>query len=361
MKGEVLVDAYRFMENLVARIGAAKNRIYIQAMTFEYDSAGKKLIEALKNAGAPDIRLLIDDYSRHVINDRFIFSPRYIFSEPFRREAKDTRNLKHQLEDKGIQVRFTNPLSPFYLNYPYRNHKKIILIDDEISYLGGINFSDHNFAWHDMMLRIIDGPLNSELADDFLSTWESEDQSKVVQMEESELFLMDGYTSKSQYSDLFSTITGARKEIVMISPYVSQPLLGLLKSEVPDEVAIKLITPSQNNKSILQKMMHHECRNSRIKLYAYPGMSHLKAVFIDRKILIFGSSNYDFVSYFFEQEVILKTRNKTLINDFMHNVLKPDIEKSEVIKTPKKHYFSSFLITTLYRSLDWLYSNSVQE
>lgn len=49
-------------------------------------------------------------------------------------------------------MRYPNPLGFLLWNYPPRNHKKIVVIDNTV-YVGGLNFSDHNFSWHDMMVR----------------------------------------------------------------------------------------------------------------------------------------------------------------------------------------------------------------
>ena len=55
-----------------------------------------------------------------------------------------------------MQVKYGNPFGFSPRGWLTRNHKKLIVIDDRITYIGGINFSEHNAAWHDMMLRIDD-------------------------------------------------------------------------------------------------------------------------------------------------------------------------------------------------------------
>ena len=50
-------------------------------------------------------------------------------------------------------------------------------------------------------------------------------------------------------------------------------------------------------------------------------MSHMKAILVDDEKLIFGSSNYDLVSYYFEQEVVFMSEDKALIDEFRKKVL----------------------------------------
>ena len=50
------------------------------------------------------------------------------------------------------------------------------MVDDRVAYVGGMNFSEHNAAWHDMMLRITDRAAVAFLREDFLSTWEGHDR-----------------------------------------------------------------------------------------------------------------------------------------------------------------------------------------
>ncbi len=54
----------------------------------------------------------------------------------------------------GVGVRFGNPLGPSPSNVVRRNHNKTAVFDDPIAYPGGINFSGHNFARHDMMFGV---------------------------------------------------------------------------------------------------------------------------------------------------------------------------------------------------------------
>lgn len=310
-----------FMKRLEEVAVKARDSFYAQAMTFEGDEAGKWLIEVMKSSPARKKKLLIDSYSKLVINDHFIPSLKYLQDKDFRNEVKSTSKLINEAREHGIEVKFTNPIGFLALKYPLRNHKKMIIIDGETSFLGGINFSDHNFAWHDMMVEVSDKTLGNSLNEDFEMTWQGHNQSGSFETDQGQLYLFNGSKSKELYQSFFGHIRSARKQVQVISPYISEPLLGVLRSIADKGVEITVISPQENNKSIFKNIILSEQEKGYFHLKEYPGMSHMKAILVDDEKLIFGSSNYDLVSYYFEQEVVFMSEDKALIAEFHEKVL----------------------------------------
>ncbi|VAV97018.1 hypothetical protein MNBD_ALPHA06-1710, partial [hydrothermal vent metagenome] len=177
MKYKLLIGADDFWACLQSDIRSAQKKVCIQAMTFEADSVGKKVFAALKASAAIDKHLCVDNFSKLTISDHFVYGPHRLVSAEFREEIRDTKEIFTSAKDFGIQLFFTNPLGWFLYKHPHRNHKKMMLIDENIAYIGGINFSEHNFAWHDMMLRIEDDNLAQVFGDDFSHTIAGRNQS----------------------------------------------------------------------------------------------------------------------------------------------------------------------------------------
>ncbi len=309
------------MERLEEVASVAKDSLLAQAMTFEGDAAGRWLIDTMKASPAKDKRLLVDSYSKVVINDHFVKSIKYLRDSDFRNEVRATSKLIEEARSAGIEVVFTNPIGWFGLKYPLRNHKKMVLVDGETSFLGGINFSDHNFEWHDMMVELHDEKLGTSLVSDFNSTWQGTNQSRSIQTDEGSLYLFNGIKSEALYTNLFQHIESAKKAVQIISPYISEPLLGVLRRVAANGVEITVVSPQENNKSIFKNIILSEEQKGYFQLKEYPGMSHMKAILIDDKKLIFGSSNYDLVSYYFEQEVVFVSEDQNLIEDFKTKVM----------------------------------------
>lgn len=324
------------MERLERIASQAKESLLAQAMTFEGDDAGKWLIKIMKASPAKDKRLMIDSYSKVVINDHFVKSLKYFSDAEYRDEVKQTTDLIREARSAGIEVKFTNPIGLLGQKYPLRNHKKMVVVDGMTSFLGGINFSDHNFAWHDMMVELIDQKLGEGLVADFESTWGGINQSMHVSTNEGSLYLFNGSKSKALYDKFFEHIRNATNSVKIISPYISEPLLGVLRKVAASGVEITIVSPQENNKSIFKNIILAEQQKGYFKLKEYPGMSHMKAILIDDEKLIFGSSNYDLVSYYFEQEVVFVSEDQNLIENFKEKVM------VEVIEVSDNDQFSSF-------------------
>ena len=116
-------------------------------------------------------------------------------------------------------------------------------------------------------------------------------------------------------------IKSARKKVEVISPYVSNPLLSVLQGAFNNGVEVSIISPEKNNKGIFRDILLSELEKGYFKMYEYPGMSHLKAILVDDETLLFGSSNYDIVSYYWEQEIVMVSKDQQLVNQFKDQIL----------------------------------------
>ena len=153
-------------------------------------------------------------------------------------------------------------------------------------------------------------------------TEKDNNQSKEIETDKGVLYLLKGIKSKKLYDSLFKRISSAKRSVEVISSYISEPLLNILKLKASKGFNITVITPKVNNKSILKNLNLAEKDKGYFELKAYPGMSHMKAVLIDGEELLFGSSNYDLISYYFEQEVVLCSKDSSIISQFQNLVLK---------------------------------------
>lgn len=334
MTGQVLVDSDAFKERFEVLAAQAQKSIYIQAMSFEGDSVGEWLIDTLMASPAKDIQLCLDSYSKFVINDQFIYSRAYFRDEAFREEVKNTAAIIEKAKAHGIKVKYTNPLGFLFLKYPHRNHKKMVVIDEKVSFIGGLNFCEHNFEWHDMMIEMNSEEMVQSLSNDFYRSVTEDDQSTVNELGDTKMYYLDGYRSRDIYKDIFKNIDEAKESIQIFSPYVSDPLLSYTRNHKGDDVRLDIVSPGINNKNIFKAILINELMKGYFNFYEYQGrMSHLKAILIDGKKLICGSSNFDFISYYFEEEVVMITENKEIVQDFIGKILQPDIANSFLKKS----------------------------
>jgi cardiolipin synthase len=318
----LLVGSEAFADRALDDMRRARSRLYVQAMTFEADAAGGAVADAIRKSAARDRRVLVDDYTRWVINDRLVLAPHNLVDRALQAEARATRGMFRALAADGAPVRVTNPIAPFMLGLPFRNHKKLIVADD-VAYVGGLNFSDHNFAWRDLMLRIEGPGPAGRLAADFDSTWEGRAVSWSEDFGGLRLIGFDGRDNARGFEALMARIDEARREIVVVSPYLTFPFIGVLERAASRGVEVRLITPLANNKPLVRDYLLWAAAKSGFEVHLTREMIHLKGMLIDERMLTLGSSNFDFVSFTAEEELLAVVSDPALIAAFRADVLEP--------------------------------------
>ena len=345
----LLVDAPEFVAEVEPTILHARRRVLIQVMTFEMDSVGRHFWNLLVRSQAEEKILCVDAFSTAKISDDLVFSPRYLLDPGFRSEVRDTRRLLRLAERDGVRIVVTNPMGCLWRKFPFRNHKKMMVVDDR-AFLGGINLSEHNFQWHDLMMRTGCPTLVDALAQDFHDTLSGVNSSRIVPTPVGTLYFLDGRRSRAGYDGLFATIGRAEESVDVITPYVSDPLLGRL-AQLPASVRVRVINPARNNKAILQQALFRATAGSNLEVLLYrPEMCHVKAVLIDGAQLILGSCNFDFVAYDLQQEVVLCSDDRSLVEQFRDRVLDPMLAESTPARSaPARLYHRGGFVVQLSR------------
>ncbi|WP_158241514.1 phosphatidylserine/phosphatidylglycerophosphate/cardiolipin synthase family protein [Novosphingobium sp. TH158] len=319
MQFSLQVGARDFWEAARADIAAARRRVLIQAMTFEGDSAGLGVAEAICASPASERRVLVDDYSRHVINDRFLA----LSSDPeLAAEARATWDMFDAICASGAALRITNPVGGNPLNYPLRNHRKLLVMDDAV-WIGGINFSEHNFAWHDMMLRIENAEVADWFAGEFDKDWRGKPSLASTEFEGLSLHGLDGANNAEGSLPLIDLFENARHSIEVISAYPTFPFVSAMARAARRGVETTIYTPRPNNKPIIRDYLTGVARRSGIALRLLPEMTHVKAVLIDGEAVVVGSSNFDFVAYRANSEYFAVLKRPEIIADFETRLFAP--------------------------------------
>lgn len=333
MKIELLIDFQQFWARLSEDIRAAERSVYLQTFALEGDAVGQQLAASLVSSSAPDRRILADSFTRVVLSDRFKYSPSALLDRELRDEARQTNLMQRDLRAAGVGIRFTNAYGPTPRRLLSRNHKKLIVVDDCTAYIGGINFSDHNGAWHDMMLRIEDAATVQFLREDFLLTWGGKDRVARESAQGIEILTTDGRSNRAVFQQVLDLVDAARKSIFVESPYVTFPFYERLREAARRGVRVMVLTPEHNNWRFFQNYARLEAARSGIDLRFFRGrMSHLKAMLIDDECLVAGSTNFDYLSYRIHQELIALITIPQVIEDFRERVMIPDVANSRAVE-----------------------------
>ena len=284
---QLCLGGAEFWRRLERDIESARRHVLVQTLSFEGDAAGQGLADALLACAAPDKRIVADAVTKYLINDRFIGLPAARCDPALQREVTATGEMCARLERGGVPVRFAWPVGRRFHRLVVRNHKKIVAIDDRVAYLGGINFSDHNFAWHDFMVRVESPGIASFLREDFEHTWDGHDRAASAEIDGDEIVVGEGRGNVGIRDAVSRALDRATDRIIVQCPYVSEPFWSTLGRAHRRGVHVTVMMPEEHNRSVMKWGTIEASRREGFEVVMLPGpMSHAKVMRIDDAVVI---------------------------------------------------------------------------
>ena len=308
-KADILVSGYEFFPSLLADIAKAKSHIHIDMYIFEDDALGRLISDALidKARQGVEVRVIYDDVGCWKVKGRFF--------ERMRKEGIDVEPF--------MPVRFPQ----FTSKANYRNHRKIIVIDGHVGYIGGMNIAlryvkgrkkkKENEAtkegWRDTMVRLEGGGVNG-LQRAFLIDWYFVDRTllsdrKYYTKPEDEGGLMQTVTSGpvATYPEIMQgyvrLIMAAKKYIYMETPYFlpTDSVFFAMKTAAASGVDVRVMVPRGSDAWFVEwasRSYLREAAEAGIKINLYEGgFLHSKLMVSDDQVCTCGSTNVDFRSF----------------------------------------------------------------
>ena len=329
-----LLQTPEFVIDLHQRLEQARHRVLVQLMTFDGDHAGLAIANRLLAAADRGIKVevLVDCFALRFVSDQPVRRP------AVRDEAAETMAMYQRLRDGGVDLTFTQPNGPGNLYALARNHKKLFVIDDHV-YLGGINVSDHNFSWHDFMIRINDEEILHAVVEDFEFTRAGGRRS------------VNGViiTNREVEGVFNSLVLNARESIQLASPYAIDVGLTqvMAKATAPD----KTVLATRRNNFLLYRAMSPylkwRLRRTGARLSTYTNFSHSKFLLVDGDKLLIGSSNFGRHSFWCNQEICLLITDPAFIAQFS-TVLMEQTEPLDERLPPYKVAFGGLVSWAMY-------------
>lgn len=303
-----LLDNREFIEDLHRALATAERRVRVQVMTFDGDASGLAVADLLAGAAGRgvDVRLLVDCFALRYVSDRKDTDP------SVRDEVAATKAMFDRLRAAGVTVTFAQPFGPVKFFGLSRNHKKLYVVDDH-AYLGGINISDHNFAWRDFMVRATDPAIVTALAEDFARTERGDRRS-----------VSTAVLTNTEIEPVFNdVVSGATSSLVIASPYsIDVGIVKLLgQARAPSKT---VITAQQNNYRWLrlaEPYIWRRLARAGVDLRTYPDFFHARFLLADDDKLLVGSSNFSRHSFRCNQEICLLITDAEFIAGFKARML----------------------------------------
>ncbi len=326
----IYTSGYEFFPNLLREISLAKKHIHIDIYIFEDDELGNLIADALieRAEHGVEVRVIYDDVG-----------------------CLKVRNAFHErMRNAGIDIHPFMPVKfPMFTSKAnYRNHRKIIVIDGQVGFIGGMNIATRYVKgtgtqpWRDMVTRVRGGAVYG-LQRAFLVDWYFVDRTLI--------------TNQSYYPPLDPTIINnclaqvvtsspitlwpdimqgyvrilleAKRYVYMETPYFlpTEPVLFAMRTAALAGVDVRLIVPMHSDSKIVEWASTSyigEVAEAGVKVFFYQaGFNHSKFLVSDDSISTCGSTNVDFRSFehdfeanvFFYDEGVALRMKKIFLND----------------------------------------------
>ena len=287
----------------------AQKYIYLETYRFGNDQIGERFRNALtkKAKQGIEIKILIDSWGTSV-NEFF-------FKELLRLGGEVTffKKLRFSFDILSQNHR--------------RNHRKLFIIDDKITYIGSANISNHSINWRESVLK-----LESKCASHFKKIFlEDYNISKKIFPNKINYTRSVRFSGFEIIKDIPSTIVqstrkkylklikSAVNEIIIETPYFlpGSIVRKALTDAAKKGVKITIITPQHSDVGLFDILRNKYLgqlyeKNIRILLYQTQNL-HAKLMLIDDDVFVIGSSNFDYRSFRFQHEINLVGKNKDII------------------------------------------------
>jgi len=347
-KVELLVDGPTTYNSMSAAIENAKDHINMETYIIENDEIGRHFVELLigKQRSGVQVNLIYDSVGA-------INTPKEFFNP---------------LKESGVNVLEFNPINPLLARKGWqvnqRDHRKLLIVDGQVAFVGSINISSVNSAyssgsfgrskptqdhpsWRDTHLRMA-GPVVSEFQKLFMATWSQQKGGPLAPRDYfpepgrkgNEVVRAIGSSPEEPYSQIYATllsaINSAETQISLTNAYfVPDPqLLAALKEAVQRGVDVRLLLPEKIDTAMVfyaSRSYYDELLSAGVKIYErQDALLHAKTALIDGVWSTVGSTNLDWRSFLSNQEInaVILRQN---FGAQMHALFEKDLESSKLV------------------------------
>ena len=275
----------------------AKKSIYLEMYIFQNDMKEFDFFNLLKEKGKQGLRVrIIIDYFGSVSLKSSAIS---------------------ELKEAGVEI-----LTLSYLIH--RMHRKILVVDEAIAFIGGVNMHQTARFWNDLMVKIR-GALVEKIVMSFAKSY------KNAGGKDSELLSKNSRTKKAKVNTWIEEhspvskkfhfkriyqkyLNEAKVGIVFVTPYFipKRWLRAALHFAVLRGVNVEVLVPESTDHFIIDRVNYfyiYKLSKLGVKFYLEEKMNHAKAIMIDEKEAMVGSQNLDFLSFDFNSEVGIFFKN----------------------------------------------------
>lgn len=337
------VDGDSAYPAMLKAIRNARSTINMQSFIFSNDRVGQAIMKELKEKARQGVRV-------NVVYDTF-GSFGAVLTRFF---------LKYQRRNPNLKIRAYSHMTLFTpWRFQLRNHRKLLIVDGELAFIGGLNISADNFSWrreskrpdiHDLHCAVR-GPIVAALQTAFLADW-----CVASKKDETEVFDPIYFPAPKRHGEnvvrcipsghgycfggsenVFLTAAVTAKSLLWIcTPYFvpDLPFLRSLLLTAARGVDVRVVVPQKNNHRFMglaSKNMYRTLLMHGVRIFERKGnFSHAKAMLCDNEWCLFGSSNCDVRSFRLNYELDLLVSDGPFIRDLFTQLSKEMAESNEI-------------------------------
>lgn len=256
--------------------------------------------------------------------------------------------LRRELKKGGVKVAFhrgiTAPILKRLFPLALRDHRKLLVVDGEEAYIGGVIISEHARLWRDTCV-CLRGRVVHELAMSFDTVWQHfrkmNPVGRVLSKRENSEFSIAGNSfhlyDKHLYRSFLRHIATAKKYIYITSAYFSPNAEFRRAIYFARErgVDVRILLPKRSDillADLLARMYFRGLRQHGIRVFLYtPNILHAKSIVIDDSWASVGSCNFDWLSFLINYELNVVSTSRDFAAE-LRNIFLSDMEKSEEMK-----------------------------
>jgi cardiolipin synthase len=314
---------------------AAQREILLESYIFKDDTTGRLFLRGIKAAAARGIavRVLADALG----------------------SASTRAAFWADMASNGIQVRLFNPLFEKFWYQPFRDHRKILVVDREVAFTGGMNIGEEygslrprpGETWRDTHVRVT-GPAAWEMAVVFQEGWKYAGgepfeidalPGDVVDAPGSRILVLDSRPNRGQAESaaVLAAIAAAARQTLWITNAYFAPghrAMSILGEAADRGVDVRLLLPGKTDVPVVRRAGHGyygALLERGVRIFEYQeAILHAKTLVADGLVSVVGSTNLDFRSFIFNAEcdllILCRETAATLENAF-----REDLERSEEV------------------------------
>ena len=294
-------DPLKYYNAMLDDIFAAKEYIFLETYRFNNDTIGIRFRDALTRQSKKGVKvmLLMDSWGTSLPSTFF----------------------KEIIEHNG-EVRYFRKLRvvwKFFTRNHQRNHRKLLVIDDKVTYLGSANLTDYSLNWRESILRI-QSDMTIVFKKIFLKhfeffnkyTFEKKVQIRRIIHGDFEIVQdVPSLTKQKIRRRYIELIKAAKRKIIIETPYFlpSYSLRKAINDAAQRGVDVNVILPKNSDVGLIDVLRNRYLgplhRNGVHILFYIPHNLHAKMLLIDDEIFSIGSPNFDYRSFRFQHEIVI--------------------------------------------------------